>query len=135
MKDNQKKFSRLPLKGMEDFYPSDIRELNWIIEEIRDIVELYSYEEYLGPLLEPIEIYAAKSSEELVYEQSYYIEDKKGRKFILRPEITPTLARMIARKSQELKKPIRWYAIPICYRYEAPRKAEGGNFFNLTQIF
>jgi len=132
MKDNQKKFSRLPLKGMEDFYPSDIRELNWIIEQIRDIVELYSYEEYLGPLLEPIEIYAAKSSEELVYEQSYYIEDKKGRKFILRPEITPTLARMIARKSQELKKPIRWYAIPTCYRYEAPQKGRRREFLQFN---
>ena len=132
MKENQKKFSRLPLKGMEDFYPSDFREINWIIEQIRDIVELYSYEEYLGPLLEPIEIYAAKSSEELVYEQSYYIEDKKGRKFILRPEITPTLARMIARKSQELKKPIRWYAIPTCYRYETPQKGRRREFLQFN---
>ncbi len=132
MKDNQKKFSRLPLKGMKDFYPSDIRKINWIIEQIRDIVELYSYEEFLGPLLEPIEIYAAKSSEELVYEQSYYIEDKKGRKFILRPEITPTLARMIARKSQELKKPIRWYAIPTCYRYEAPQKGRRREFLQFN---
>ncbi|TFG22600.1 MAG: histidine--tRNA ligase [Promethearchaeota archaeon] len=127
-----KKFSRLPLKGMEDFFPSDIREINWIIEQIIDIVELYNYEEYLGPLLEPIEIYAAKSSEELVYEQSYYIEDKKGRKFILRPEITPTLARMIARKSQELKKPIRWYAIPTCYRYEAPQKGRRREFLQFN---
>ena len=132
MKDNQKKFSRLPLKGMEDFYPSDIREINWIIEQIRNIVELYGYEEYLGPLLEPIEIYAAKSSEELVYEQSYYVEDKKGRKYILRPEITPTLARMIARKSQELKKPIRWYAVPTCYRYEAPQKGRRREFLQFN---
>ena len=123
-----KKFSKLPLRGMEDLYPSDMREVNWILDEIRDIVEIYSYEEYNGPLLEPIEIYAAKSSKELVYEQSYYVKDKKGKKLILRPEITPTLARMIARKSQEFKKPIRWYSIPTCYRYEAPQRGRRREF-------
>ena len=114
MEEEQKRFSILPLKGMEDFYPSDLRLVNWMIDQIRDIVELYGYEEYLGPLLEPIEIFAAKSSEELVQEQAYWIKDKKGKKLILRPEITPALARMIAKKNQEFKKPIRWYSNPIC---------------------
>ncbi|MBD3255931.1 MAG: histidine--tRNA ligase [Candidatus Lokiarchaeota archaeon] len=122
------KFSRDPLRGMKDFYPPKLREVNWIIENIRDIVELYCYVEYEVPLMEPIEIYAAKSSEELVNEQSFYVEKKKGEKLILRPEITPSLARMVARKSQELKKPIRWYSNPTCYRYERPQKGRRREF-------
>ena len=114
MEEEKKRFSTQPLRGMEDSYPSDLRLNNWIIDQIRDIIELYCYEEYSGPLLEPIEIFAAKSSEELVQEQAYWIKDKKEKKLILRPEITPTLARMIARRNQEFKKPIRWYSIPTC---------------------
>jgi histidyl-tRNA synthetase len=117
-----KKFSREPLRGMEDYYPSDFREENWIIENIRDIAELYCYEEYETPPIEPIEIYAAKSSDELVYEQSFIVEKKKGEKLILIPELTPSLARMVARKSQELKKPLRWFSVPTCFRYERPQR-------------
>ena len=113
-----KKFSTEPLRGMEDYYPEDLRELNWIIENIRDIAERYSFEEFESPQLEPIEIFAAKSSEELVNEQSFIIEKKEGERLILIPELTPSLARMISRKSQELKKPIRWFSVPTCFRYE-----------------
>lgn len=123
-----KKFSKEPLRGFKDFYPVNLKKVNWIIETVRDIAEVYCYEEYMGPLLEPIEIFAAKSSEELVNEQSFFVEKKKGKKLILRPEITPTLARMIAKKSQELKKPIRWYSIPTCYRYERPQKGRRREF-------
>ena len=132
MENNQNKFSREPLRGFKDFYPSDLREVNWIIENIKDIAELYCYEEYTGPLLEPIEIYAAKSSEELVNEQSFFVEKKKGKKLILRPEITPTLARMIAKKVQELKKPIRWFSIPTCYRYERPQRGRVREFLQIN---
>lgn len=117
-----KKFSKEPLRGMKDFYPPDLREYNWIIDTIRDVAERYGYEEYKTPQLEPIEIFAAKSSDELVNEQSFIVEKKKGERLILIPELTPSLARMVAKKSQELKKPIRWFCIPTCFRYERPQR-------------
>ncbi len=117
-----KKFSREPLRGMKDFYPSDLREMNWIIDNIKYIAELYSYDEFESPQLEPVEIFAAKSSDELVNEQSFIIEKKKGERLILIPELTPSLARMISRKNQELKKPIRWFSNPTCFRYERPQR-------------
>ncbi|UCC20687.1 MAG: histidine--tRNA ligase [Promethearchaeota archaeon] len=117
-----KKFSKEPIRGMDDYYPQDLREVNWIIETIRDVVERYGYEEYLTPQLEPIEIFAAKSSDELVNEQSFIVEKKEGERLILIPELTPSLARMVAKKSQELKKPIRWYCVPTCFRYERPQR-------------
>ncbi|MFW9820283.1 MAG: histidine--tRNA ligase, partial [Candidatus Thorarchaeota archaeon] len=116
------KFSKEPLRGMDDYYPSELREVNWIIETIRDVVERYSYEEYETPILEPIEIFAAKSSDELVNEQSFILEKKKGERLILIPELTPSLARMVAARSQELKKPIRWFSVPTCFRYERPQR-------------
>ncbi|MHA2431100.1 MAG: histidine--tRNA ligase [Promethearchaeota archaeon] len=122
------KFSKEPLRGMEDFYPDDLRQLNWIIDTIRDVAERYAYEEYETPRLEPIEIFAAKSSDELVNEQSFIIEKKKGEKLILIPELTPSLARIVAKKSQELKKPIRWYSVPTCYRYERPQRGRRREF-------
>jgi len=123
-----KKFSKEPLRGMKDFYPSDLREDNWIIDTIRDVAERYGYEEYKTPQLEPVEIFAAKSSDELVNDQSFIIEKKQGERLILIPELTPSLARMVAKKSQELKKPIRWFSIPTCYRYERPQKGRRREF-------
>ena len=123
-----KKFSKEPLRGMKDFYPSDLREYNWVIDTIREVAERYGYEEYKTPQLEPVEIFAAKSSEELVNDQSFIIEKKQGERLILIPELTPSLARMVAKKSQELKKPIRWFSIPTCYRYERPQKGRRREF-------
>ncbi|MFX1567661.1 MAG: histidine--tRNA ligase [Promethearchaeota archaeon] len=117
-----KKFSKEPIRGMDDYYPSDLREINWIIETIRDITERYGYEEYATPQIELVEIFAAKSSDELVNEQSFIIEKKAGERLILIPELTPSLARMVAKKSQELKKPIRWFSVPTCFRYERPQR-------------
>lgn len=133
MSSNRNKFSRDPIKGMDDFYPSDMRLVNFICDVLKDVAELYCYEEYETPLLEPIEIFEAKSSAELVNEQSYIVEKKEGVRLILRPEITPSLARMVAKKNQELKKPIRWYSIPKCYRYEETQKGRRREFiqFNL----
>jgi len=127
-----KKFSTNPLRGLKDFYPSDLREVNWIKGILEDIAELYCYEEFEGPLLEPIELFAAKSSEELVNEQAFVVEKKKGKRWLLRPELTPTLARMIAKKSQEIKKPIRWYSTPTCYRYERPQKGRKREFLQFN---
>ena len=123
-----KKFSTQPLRGMEDYYPPDLRETNWIIDTIRDVADLYSFEEFESPKLEPIEIFAAKSSDELVNEQSFIVEKKEGEKLILIPELTPSLARMITAKHQELKKPIRWISVPTCYRYERPQKGRRREF-------
>lgn len=123
-----KKFSNQPVRGMTELYPSDVREEQWILDKCRDVAKKYAYEEIEAPLLEPIEIYAAKSSEELVNEQSFICEKKKGEKLILRPELTPSLARMLSAKSQELKKPVRWFSIPICYRYERPQRARAREF-------
>jgi len=95
-----KKFSKEPLRGMRDFYPSDLREMNWIIDNIKYVAELYSYDEFESPQLEPVGIFAAKSSDELVNEQSFIIEKKKGERLILIPELTPSLARMISKKTK-----------------------------------
>ncbi|NVM18925.1 MAG: histidine--tRNA ligase [Candidatus Lokiarchaeota archaeon] len=123
-----KKLSTKPLRGMEDYYPPELRETNWIIDTIRDIADLYSFEEFESPTLEPIEIFAAKSSKELVNEQSFIVEKKKGEKLILIPELTPSLARIVTAKRQELKKPIRWFSVPTCYRYERPQKGRRREF-------
>jgi histidyl-tRNA synthetase len=128
----QKKFSTQPLRGFEDFYPSKLRVLRWILTKLKKTVETYCYEEYEGPSLEPIEIFAAKSSDELVYEQSFYVEKKEGEKLILIPEITPTLARMIAKREQEFKKPIRWYSCPRLYRYERPQRGRKREFYQFN---
>ncbi len=132
MSDDKRKLSTQPLKGMDDFYPEDLRVVNYIKSVVDDIVELYCFEEFESPLLEPIEIFAAKSSEELVNEQSFIVEKKKGKRLILRPELTPSLARMIAKKSQELKKPIRWYSFPTCYRYEETQRGRRRSFLQIN---
>ncbi len=124
-----KKFSKEPLRGMDDYYPADLREVNWIIETIKDVIERYGYEEYATPPIEPVELFAAKSSDELVNEQSFIVEKKEGERLILIPELTPSLARMVAKKCQELKKPIRWFSVPMCFRYERPQRGRRRAFF------
>jgi histidyl-tRNA synthetase len=117
---------------MDDHFPSDMRVITYLTDKLKEISELYSYMEYDTPLLEPIEIYEAKTSAELVNEQSFIVEKKEGERLILRPEITPTLARMVAQKEQELKKPIRWYSIPKCYRYEQPQRGRKREFLQFN---
>ncbi|GAB4307014.1 MAG: histidine--tRNA ligase [Promethearchaeota archaeon] len=129
-------FSRKPLRGMTDFYPDDLRLTNWIVDKVKAVVERCGYEEFEAPLLEPIEIYAAKSSEELVNEQAFVVEKKPGERLILRPELTPSLARMVARRFSELEKPIRWFSNPTCYRYERPQRGRKREFkqFNVDLL-
>ncbi|MBD3197932.1 MAG: histidine--tRNA ligase [Candidatus Lokiarchaeota archaeon] len=122
------KFPTRPIRGMNDLYPRKLRIVNYLIETIKKVADLYCYEEFESPLLEPIEIFAAKSSEELVNEQSFVVEKKKNERLILRPELTPSLARMVAKKSQALKKPIRWFSVPTCYRYERPQRGRSREF-------
>lgn len=111
-----------PYKGSRDFYPQDKAIQNWIFEKIRAVVRGYGYQEYDGPMLESFDLYAAKSGSELVNQQLYSLVDRGDRKVAIRPEMTPTLARMVAAKVQELPKPVRWFSIPNLWRYERPQK-------------
>lgn len=116
------KLSTQPYKGTRDFYPGDMRIQKWIFDQMRAVVEGFAYEPYDGPMLEPFELYAAKSGEELVNQQLYWLMDRGERKLAVRPEMTPTLARMVAGKIQELPRPIRWYSTPNLWRYERPQR-------------
>lgn len=114
--------SKQPYKGTRDFYPEDKRVQKYIFGKIRETIEKYGYQEYDAPLLEPFELYAAKSGEEIVNEQLYSFEDKGGRKMAIRPEMTPSVSRMVAARRQELAYPLRWYSIPNLWRYERPQR-------------
>lgn len=118
-----------PVKGTRDFYPDRMRFRNWLFGQMRAVSERYGYEEYDGPFLEPFELYAAKSGEEIVNEQMYILVDRGGRKLGIRPEMTPTLARMVAQKQTALMKPIKWYSVPACWRYERPQKGRVREFW------
>jgi histidyl-tRNA synthetase len=88
----------------------------------RQVAESFGYEEYDAPILEPLELYLAKTGEEIVKEQTYAFEDRGGRQVVIRPEMTPTVSRMVAAKRQELAYPLRWYSIPNLWRYERPQR-------------
>lgn len=130
------KLNTQPYKGSRDFYPSDMKIRNFIFDNWKKVCKSYGYEEYDGPFLESFEVYAAKSGEELVNEQLYSFTDRGNRKVAIRPEMTPTLARMVAKKINELPRPIRWFSIANFWRYEKPQKGRGREFFQLnTDIF
>jgi len=114
--------STQPYKGARDFYPEDKRLQNYMFRTIRRVVEQFGYEEYDAPILEPLELYLAKTGEEIVNEQTYAFEDRGGRRVAIRPEMTPTVSRMVAGKRQELAYPLRWYSIPNLWRYERPQR-------------
>lgn len=113
--------STQPYKGARDFYPEDKRIQKFMFAKIRETIERFGYEEYDAPILEPLELYLAKTSEEIVSEQTYAFEDRGGRKVAIRPEMTPTVSRMVAARRQELVYPLRWYSIPNLWRYERPQ--------------
>ncbi len=111
-----------PYKGARDFYPEDKRLQKYMFNIWREVAERFGYEEYDAPVLEPLEIYLAKTGDEIVKEQTYMFEDRGGRKVVIRPEMTPTVSRMVAARRQELGYPLRWYSIPNLWRYERPQK-------------
>jgi histidyl-tRNA synthetase len=119
-------------KGVRDFYPADKRIQNYIFSVMRRTAESFGYEEYDASLLEPTELYAAKSSEEILRDQTYTFTDRGGRSVTLRPEMTPTVARMVAAKKRELGYPLRWYSIPNCFRYERPQKGRLREFWQFN---
>lgn len=124
--------STKPYKGARDFYPEDKRLQKYIFATWRKACERFGYEEYGGPVLEPLELYTAKTSEEIVNEQSYSFTDRGDRKVIMRPEMTPTVSRMVAARRQELAYPLRLYSIVNCFRYERPQRGRSREFWQLN---
>lgn len=114
--------STQPYKGTRDFYPADMRLRNWFFGKIRASLETAAFEEYNGPMLESLDMYIAKSGEEIANEQTYNFTDRGGRRLAVRPEMTPTVARLVAAKIGELNFPLKWFSIPNLYRYERPQR-------------
>ena len=119
------------LPGFRDFYPEDLARRAWIFRAWRSVARRYSFVEYDGPPLEPLELYTAKSGEEIVT-QLYNFEDKGGRAISLRPEMTPTFARMVAARANALPKPVRWFSIPQLFRYERAQRGRLREHFQLN---
>ena len=119
------------LPGFRDFYPEELALRNHIFATWRGVAARYGFEEYDGPPLEPLELYTQKSGEEIVG-QLYNFRDKGERDVALRPEMTPTLARMVGARAQALKKPIRWFSIPQLFRYERQQRGRLREHFQLN---
>jgi len=117
------------VKGTRDFYPEQMTIRTWLYDLLRQVSESFGYQEWEAPFLESLELYAAKSSEEIVREQSYVFEDRGGKMITLRPELTPSLARMVAQKQNELVFPLRWWSFGPFWRYERPQKGRTREFF------
>lgn len=124
------------VKGTREFYPEEMAVRQWLYSKIRSVSESFGYCEYDGPFLEKIDLYAAKSGDELVKEQAFVFPDRGGDLITLRPELTPSLARMIAQKQGELVFPARWWSFGPFWRYEKPQKGRSREFFqwNIDQI-
>src|SRR5687768_6315630 len=119
------------LPGFRDFYPEQLATRNYLTGVWRDVARRYGFVEYDGPPLEPLELYTRKSGDEIVA-QLYSFADKGGRDVALRPEMTPTLARMVAAKANALRKPVRWFSIPQLFRYERKQRGRLREHFQLN---
>ena len=119
----------LPVKGTRDFYPPDWAFQTWLYRQIKEVSESFGFEEYEGPIIESLDLYAAKSGEELVKKQAFTLKDQAGNTLALRPEMTPTLARMVAQKIGQLILPVKWFTYGRRFRYEKPQKGRGREFF------
>ena len=126
------KLSTQPYKGTRDFYPQDMRLRNWFFGVIRDVLETSAFDEYNGPMLESLDLYAAKSGEEIANKQTYNFLDRAERRLAIRPEMTPTVARMVAGKMGTLNFPLKWFSIPNMYRYEATQRGRLREFWQLN---
>jgi histidyl-tRNA synthetase len=129
---NMKQLSTEPYKGTRDFYPADMRLQNYIFSTMRSVTEKYGYQEYTASIIEETDLYRAKTGEEIVGEQTYSFTDRGDRDITLRPEMTPTVARMVANKRRKLVFPVRWYSIPNCFRYERPQRGRLREFWQLN---
>lgn len=126
------KLSTQPYKGTRDFYPREMKLRNWFFGVMRRVLETAAFEEYNGPMLESLELYAAKSGEEIATKQTYNFTDRGDRRLALRPEMTPTVARMVAARMNDLVFPLKWFSIPNMYRYEAPQRGRLREFWQLN---
>jgi histidyl-tRNA synthetase len=121
-----------PYKGTRDYYPEDKRVQNYIFSVWQRVCERFGYEEYGAPLLEPLEVYAAKTGQEIVGEQTYRFTDRGEREVVIRPEMTPSISRMVAARRQELAYPARLYNIANFMRYERPQRGREREFWQLN---
>lgn len=121
-----------PYKGTRDYYPFEKRVQNYIFQTWRRVAEQYGYEEYGTPLLEPLDIYAAKSGQEIVNDQTYTFMDRGERQVAIRPEMTPSVSRLVAQRRQELAYPARLYSIANFMRYERPQRGREREFWQLN---
>src|SRR3954462_6027438 len=119
------------LPGFRDFYPPDLALRSHIFNTWRTVATRYGFEEYDGPPLEPLDLYTTKSGEEIVG-QLYNFTDKGDRAVALRPEMTPTLARMVPARAGGLRKPIKWFSIPQLFRYERQQRGRLREHFQLN---
>ncbi len=117
------------VRGTRDFYPPQMAVRRWLYQLIDEVSVSFGYQEYDGPFIEKIDLYAAKSGEEIVKEQAFVFSDRGGELVALRPELTPSLARMIAEKQNELVYPLRWWSFGPFWRYEKPQKGRSREFF------
>ena len=119
------------LPGFRDFYPAEFAERSHIFAAWRDVARRYAFSEYDGPPLEPLDLYTKKSGDEIVG-QLYNFEDKGGRQVAMRPEMTPTVARMVAARAHALRRPVRWFSVPQLFRYERQQKGRLREHFQLN---
>ena len=119
------------LKGFRDFYPDDCAARNYVFDIWRQVARSYGFVEYEAPVLEPTDLYKRKSGAEIV-DQLFCFEDKGGRDVSMRPELTPSLARMAAAKQRDFKKPMRWFSIGQFFRYEKHQKGRGREFYQFN---
>ncbi len=128
----KEKLSTEPYKGVRDFYPEEQFIQRYIFEHMERICELYGYEEYNSSIFEPSELYRSKTSDEIVNDQTYSFVDRGERDVTLRPEMTPTFARMIAGKFRDIPMPARWYSIANFFRYERQQRGRFREFWQLN---
>jgi histidyl-tRNA synthetase len=118
-----------PVKGTRDYYPAEMAFRNWLYGAARDVSRKFGYQEFEAPFLETLGLYAAKSGEELVKEQAFVFRDRGGEEITLRPELTPSLARMVSNRIGQLTFPVRWWSFGPFWRYERPQKGRTREFF------
>lgn len=119
-------------KGARDYYPDDKRLQNYIFTTWKSVVESFGYEEYMTPLIESYDLFAAKTGQEIVNEQTYSFTDRGGRQVVIRPEMTPGVSRMVASRRQEMPYPARLYSIANFMRYERPQKGREREFWQMN---
>ncbi len=126
------KLSTESYKGVRDFYPREQFIHTYMLNTLSGVCESFGYEQYNASILEPSELYKSKTSDEIVNDQTYTFTDRGNREVTLRPEMTPTVARMVAKKSRELSFPLRWYSTPNCFRYERTQRGRLREFWQLN---